>query len=164
MVESADEAEATAAPQPQGNQDAPAPEAPQEKEAPDSVANAVTTEKPARRLVGHNIVFPTSPQPPVDIQQEDEPESSMTMATQMQVPVTSPAAQAAQENGTPVASAVTLNPPAASCPPPTCPVQSPPCIAPAPLTPPQVDPTSPVPDSTPHASVTTPERPRAIAG
>ena len=67
MVESADEAEATAAPQPQGNQDAPAPEAPQEKEAPDSEANAVTTAQPARRLVGHNIVFPTSPQPPVDI-------------------------------------------------------------------------------------------------
>ena len=43
VVESADEAEATAATQPQGNQDAPAAEALQEKEAPDSVANAVPT-------------------------------------------------------------------------------------------------------------------------
>ena len=127
------------------------------------MADAVDTENPAGRVVGHTIAFPKS-QAPLGIQQSEEPVSSMTMATQMQVPVTSPAAQAAQENGTPVASAVTLNPPAASCPPPTCPVQSPPCIAPAPLTPPQVDPTSPVPDSTLHASVTTPERPRAIAG
>ena len=96
--------------------------------------------------------------------QEEEPVSSMTRAIQIMVPVTSPAAQAAQENATPVASAVTLNTPAASCPPPAYPVPSPPCDAPAPLTPPQIEQTSPDPDSTPQASVTTPEGPRAIAG
>jgi hypothetical protein len=78
------------------------------------------------------------------------------------VPVTSPAAQAARENATPVASTDTPNSPTASCPPPPCPAPSPPCNAPAPLTPPQEAPTSADP---PQASVTTPERPRAkIAG
>ena len=164
VVESADEAEATAAPQLQANQDEQAAEAPLENEAADSVADAVDTENPARHVAGHTITLPTAPQAPLGIQQEEEPVSSMTRATQIMVPVTSPAAQAAQENATPVASAVTLNPLAASCPPPTCPVPSPPCDAPAPLTPPLVEQTSPVPDSTPQTSVTTPEEPRAIAG
>ena len=127
------------------------------------MADAVDTENPAGRVVGHTIAFPKS-QAPLGIQQSEEPVSSMTMATQMQVPVTSPAAQAARENATPVACTVNLNTPAASCPPPPCPVPSPPCDAPAPLTPPLVEQTSPVPDSTPQASVTTPEVPRAIAG
>ena len=164
VVESADEAEATAAPQLQADQDEQAAEAPQINVAADSVADAVDTENPASRIVGHTITFRTSPQTPLGVQQEEEPVSSMTRAIQIMVPVTSPAAQAAQENATPVASAVTLNTPAASCPPPAYPVPSPPCDAPAPLTPPLVEQTSPVPDSTPQASVTTPEVPRAIAG
>ena len=161
VVESADEAEATAAPQLQEDQYDHAAEAPQMSKEADKVADAVDTEKPHRRVVGHTINFPKS-LAPLGIMQSEEPLSSMTLATQMQVPVTSPAAQAARENATPVASTVTLNSPTASCPPPPCPAPSPPCDAPAPLTPPQEEHTSADP---PQASVTTPERPRAkIAG
>ena len=162
VVDSADEAEATAAPQLQEEQYDIAAEAPQLNVAADSVADAVDTDNPARRIVGHTITFRTSPQTPLGVQQEDEPVSSMTRAIQIMVPVTSPAAQAARENATPVASTVTPNSPTASCPPPPCPAPSPPSNAPAPLTPPQEAPTSADP---PQASVTTPERPRAkIAG
>ena len=161
VVESADEAEATAAPQLQEDQYDIAAEAPQISKEAEKVADAVDTKTPHRRVVGHTIIFPNS-LAPSGILQSEEPVSSMTMATQMQVPVTSPAAQAARENATPVASTVTLNSPTASCPPPPCPAPSPPCDAPAPLTPPQEEHTSADP---PEASVTTPERPRAkIAG
>ena len=161
VVESADEAEATAAPQLQEDQYDIAAEAPQISKEAEKVADAVDTKTPHRRVVGHVITFPKS-LAPLGIMQSEEPLSSMTLTTQMQVPVTSPAAQAARENATPVASTVTLNSPTASCPPPPCPAPSPPCDAPAPLTPPQEEHTSADP---PEASVTTPERPRAkIAG
>jgi hypothetical protein len=60
VVESADEAEATAAPQLQADQDEQAAEAPQINVAADSVADAVDTENPARRVVGHTITIPPS--------------------------------------------------------------------------------------------------------
>ena len=163
VVDSADEAEATATPQLQEDQYDHAAEAPQMIQAADTHADAVDAETPPRRVVGHQLIFPNS-QAPVRIMQSEKPESSMTMATQMLVPVPTPAAQAARENATPVASTVANNTPAATCPPPPCPAPSPPCDAPAPLTAPLVEQASSLLNHTPQASESTPEKPREIAG
>ena len=78
------------------DQEEQAAEAPQINVAADSVADAVDTENPACRVVGHTITFPPSLLAgPLGVQQEEEPVSSMTRAIQIMVPVTSPAAQAA---------------------------------------------------------------------
>ena len=99
VVDSADEAEATATPQLQEDQDDHAAMAPQMIQAAETHADAVDAETPPRRVVGNTIIFSDS-QAPVRVMQSEEPESSMTMATQMLVPVTTPAAQAARENAT----------------------------------------------------------------